>query len=137
MLLVLLLLQAELDVPIKQVLLPGIEGWSHNFIFICCMLAAALSGFATLLMSDKPITSRNIGAYLLWFGMAGLGTSMLGFDYLGGKQKPWRVIGASIVIGMGVVKITDLGPVFMRVLRSAIGESSSGRSGDKPDDRNK
>jgi hypothetical protein len=111
------------------------ETWTHNQIFLCCLASAALSGFATLLMSDKPINGRNILAYLFWFALAGTGTSMLGFEYLGGKEKPWRVIGSAIMVGMGVVKLTDLGPVMTRALRSMVGATGNGSH--KNDNSNK
>lgn len=93
------------------------ESWSNGTIFLCCLLSASLSGFATLLMSEKEINRRNFLGYLLWFGLAGTATSMVGFDYLGGREKPWRVIGSAILVGMGVVKVTDWGGFVTRSLR--------------------
>lgn len=114
----------------EQELIPDAFGsdmthWSHSTIFFCCLISAALSGFATLLMSEKEINRRNFLGYLLWFGLAGTATSMVGFDYLGGKEKPWRVIGSAILVGMGVVKVTDWGGFITRSLRLVVNSSSS------------
>lgn len=98
----------------------SMENWTLNQIFACCLISAALSGFATLLMSEKPLTIRNIMAYLLWFAAGGTATSMIGFEYLGGKEKPWRVIGSAIAVGMGIVKLSDIAPVIMKGLGAAI-----------------
>lgn len=95
------------------------EQWSNNAIFLACLASATLGGFASLLRSETPITIRVFFAYLLWFGMAGLATSLVGFELLGGRKRPWVVIGIATFVGMGIVKTTALIPYFLKVLKVA------------------
>lgn len=99
------------------------DQWSHDAIFLACLLSATLGGFASLLRSETPITGRNFCGYLLWFGLAGMSTSMVGFKWLGGKEQPWMVIGTSTLVGMGVVKTTSLVPFFLKLIKTAASQN--------------
>ncbi len=86
-------------------------------VFLCTFCAAALSGLSVLLRSDSELTIRNIFAAILFYGSAGVGLGMIAFDWLGGKQNPWRVIGCGWLVGLKIIKLTDIQKVSAAILK--------------------
>lgn len=102
------------------------ETWTPLQVFIAAYVASALSGLAGLLWSAKPLTVRSACASVLYYGAAGTGLGMLGYEYLGGKEKPWRVIGCAMLVGIGVVDLATLQRLATRLLGTDKGVDKSG-----------
>ena len=102
------------------------DQWSHATIFAACILTSTLGGFAQLLRSDVAFTPRNFFGYLLWFGLAGMSTAMVGFKWIGGKEQPWAVIGISTFVGMGIVKTTTFVPWLIEMVKLSAKEKGNG-----------
>lgn len=94
------------------------EGWTPLQVFLASYIAAAIGGVGALLSSDKPITLRTLGKALVYYGVAGCGFAMTGFEYIGGKEKPWRVIGSAALLGIGAIKMPDVAAIARRVLKT-------------------
>jgi hypothetical protein len=89
------------------------EDCSHVEIFMTCYVAAATSAmalysFSTVYSETQVFSFKKAIAYSFYFGVLGLLTSMLGFDWLGGKPKWYRVVGVSGGVGIGVLKAEKL-----------------------------
>lgn len=85
-------------------------------IFLCTYCAAALSGLTVLLRSDVELTFRNVTSTILFYGSAGVGLGMIAFEWLGGKQNPWRVIGCGFLVGLRIIKTQDIMTMARRLL---------------------
>ncbi|BBO31054.1 hypothetical protein [Lacipirellula parvula] len=94
------------------------EAWTPLQIFMASYAAAAIGGVGALLASDRPITLRSLGKALVYYGVAGCGFAMTGFEYIGGKEKPWRIIGFAALLGVGAIKVSDVAAVARRMLSS-------------------
>jgi len=86
-------------------------------VFLCTFCAAALSGLGVLLRSDSALNVRNILSSVLFYGSAGVGLGMIAFDWLGGKQNPWKVIGCGWLVGLRIIKLSDISTVASAILK--------------------
>lgn len=102
--------------------------WPDTSLFVVTFCGAALAGVANLLRSPDQITLRNLLAAVLFNGVAGTGFGMIAFEFLGGKQNPWRVIGCGMLVGIRIIKLSDV----MTIVRKLIGTN-----GNDSDYRNK
>ena len=105
--------------------------WSPYFIFTLCYCAATLGGLgATVKTRQKAgqfLTLYDVFAAFAFSGTAGTSFAMVGFEYLGGKAKPWQVIGSSGLLGLGIIKIPDAAAFLKRFL-IAVGPSDDNDS---------
>src|SRR5688572_6036347 len=90
--------------------------WTPEKTFIVTYIAAALSGLAVLLRTNEPLTVRSILSAILFYGSAGCGLGMIGYEYLGGRQAPWKVIGCGMLVGIRVIQFKDIAHVARRIL---------------------
>jgi hypothetical protein len=90
--------------------------WTPEQVFMLTYLAAALSGLAALLRSDEPITVRSVSAAILFYGAAGTGLGMMAYEWLGGKQNPWRVVGAGMLVGIRIIKLSDIAHIIRKII---------------------
>lgn len=91
------------------------EQWTPTTVFLCTYIAAALSGVGMLLNSDQEITARSVLAAVLLYGAAGCGLGMAGFEWLGGKENPWRVIGCGMLVGIRIIRLNDIKKVIAKL----------------------
>lgn len=84
-------------------------------IFIFSFLAAAVGAVGAL--PEGSYTFSKVFRAIFYGGSSGTSIAMIGFDYLGGKAKPWGVIGTAWLIGLGYIKVPDLA-VFKKLLNS-------------------
>lgn len=89
--------------------------WTPDQLFIVTYIAAALSGVAVLLNSEKHITFRRLVGAMLLYGAAGCALSMVGYEYLGGNKYPWRVVGCGMLVGIRAIKWADIREIAMRL----------------------
>lgn len=94
------------------------EAWTPLQVFMASYVAAAVGGVGALLASDRPITLRSLGKAIVYYGVAGCGFAMTGFEYFGGKERPWRIIGLAALLGVGAIKVSDVTAVVRRMLSS-------------------
>lgn len=92
------------------------EAWSTFKVFIAAFCAGALAGFATYIVSTKQKTPWLIVGHTLIAALSGCGLGMLGYEYLDGKAKPWRIIGCALLVGLGYVDRTALRKLVARIL---------------------
>lgn len=117
------------------------ETWTPERIFIIAYIASSLSGLAALLWSGKPLCTdqgwlgvgqalRKILASMIYFGAAGTALGMVGFEWLGGREKPWRVIGCAMGVGLGAIDRETYKAFFKNILTVF---SSNGKNGNGED----
>lgn len=93
------------------------ETWSPLTLYLLSMLFGGISGIGGLCLSSKEITLRGLISAAIFYGMAGSGLGMLGvYDYLDGKARPWRVLAASSLVGIGTIKMDDIREIVLRML---------------------
>lgn len=95
------------------------DQWTPQTVFLCTYVAAALSGVAELLRSTRPITPRTVLAAILFYGAAGSALGMVGYEYLGGKERPWKVIACGILVGVRVIHLADITTLLRRLLNGS------------------
>jgi hypothetical protein len=59
---------------------------------------SAVSGLGGVLLSNKTLTTREVVGTIIVYGGLGTGMGMLGYEYLGGKAAPWRVMGCGLSV---------------------------------------
>jgi hypothetical protein len=92
------------------------EHWTPQTVFVWTYIAAALSGLAALLRSSKPLTTRTVLSAVLFYGAAGAGLGMFGYEFLGGKEKPWRVIACGMLVGVGLIRAENIRDLIKRII---------------------
>lgn len=98
------------------------ELWTPFQVFLVLMCGTFASGVVSELRSNKEATLRELfsaGAY--W---SALSTSfcMMGYEWIGGKEKPWRVLGTGVLIALGIIGADDI----KRVVQSILGKNNNG-----------
>ncbi len=96
--------------------------WSPELTFAVTYIAAALSGLAVVLLEDKPLRFRTIIGTILLYGGLGSGLGMVGYEYLGGKNNPWKVVACGMLVGVRAIKMRDITNLVRRIL--AISDSN-------------
>jgi hypothetical protein len=89
--------------------------WTPEAVFILTYIAASLSGLAALLRTNQPLTVRSVLGTVLFYGSAGCGLGMVSYEYLGGKNAPWRVIGCGMLVGIKVIQLKDISNLVRRL----------------------
>jgi hypothetical protein len=92
--------------------------WTPEKLFICTYIVGALSGIGALARSTEPITPRSIVAALVFYGCCGTGLGMLGYEYLGWKNKPWLVVGCGFLVGVRAIHLEDIKAILQKLLSS-------------------
>jgi len=76
-------------------------------VFASCFSISSLAGLASLLRSGKPLTWRLVAATLLYSGIFGLVIGLLWFNYFGGQNNIYFLIGVSGLAGLGGTTLLD------------------------------
>jgi hypothetical protein len=92
------------------------NSWTPEQVFLVTYIAAALSGLGELLHSDREVTPRSFLAAILFYGAAGTGLGMLGYEYLGGKTRPWIVISCGLFVGIRAIKLSDIVRLLQKLM---------------------
>jgi len=90
--------------------------WTPEVLFACTYICSAITGLGVLLSGEKPVTMRLVCACFLVNGALGAGLGMAGYEYMGGKDAPWRVIGCGMLVGARAIKIAWIMNIARRVL---------------------
>jgi hypothetical protein len=98
--------------------------WSPEKLFLCTYIVGALSGIGALARSTEPITPRAIVAAIVFYGCSGCGLGMIGYEYLGWKNKPWLVVGCGFLVGVRAIHFEDIKAILRRML-SANGSTNT------------
>lgn len=98
--------------------------WSPDRLFIATGIVAALGGLAVILNSKRTLSIRNVVGSILLYGLAGCGLGMVSYEYLHGKEYPWRVIGAGMLTGIQAVNWSLLRGAAARLLNLPVGEDN-------------
>lgn len=95
--------------------------WTPEQLFLVTYFVSAISGLGGLFVSNKTISFRDIVGTILLYGGLGTGIGMLGYEYLGGKAAPWRVVGCGMLVGCKAIKLKSLSEVAQKVLAAIAG----------------
>lgn len=76
-------------------------------VFVSCFSISSLAGLASLLRSGKALTWRLVVATLLYSGIFGLVIGLLWFNYFGGQNNIFFLIGVSGLAGLGGTTLLD------------------------------
>ena len=76
-------------------------------VFVSCFSISSFAGLAALLRSGKPLTWRNITAAFLYSGIFGLVIGLLWYQYFGGQDNVYFLIGVSGLAGLGGMSLLD------------------------------
>jgi hypothetical protein len=90
--------------------------WTPLQVFIYTYIASGVTGLVPLLRSKEPLGLRNVLLSILFYGAAGMGLGVIAYEYLGGKEKPWLIIACGMLVGIGVIRMSDIAAVARRVL---------------------
>jgi hypothetical protein len=92
------------------------QNWTPDEVFLATFVAASLSGLAVLFKSKEPISPRSVFATILYYGATGCGLGMIAYEWLGGKQAPWRAIGCGWLVGIKAISLKDIKKFVQRIL---------------------
>lgn len=98
--------------------------WTPEYTFACTYIAAALSGLAVELNSNKPLPFRRFVGVILLYGGLGSGFGMLGYEFLGGQKQPWRVVACGMLVGVRALKINDIRNMLVKLLSTKLEDDS-------------
>lgn len=76
-------------------------------VFISCFSISSLAGAAALLRSGKALTWRAVTAAILYSGIFGLVIGLLWYNYFGGQNNVYFLIGVSGLAGLGGTSLLD------------------------------
>jgi len=76
-------------------------------IFICIFGISTLSGLASLLRSDKPLTVRSVFSAMLNAGLFGMSIAMI-WELMYGIKHVWFITGVSLIAGLGGTTLMDV-----------------------------
>lgn len=76
-------------------------------VFVSCFSISSLAGLAALLRNGKPLTWRMVAAAVLYSGIFGLVIGLLWFNYFGGQDNIYFLIGVSGLAGLGGTTLLD------------------------------
>lgn len=76
-------------------------------VFIACFGISSLAGLAELLRSGRPLTLRELASSLLYSGVFGLVIGLLWYNYFGGHNNLYFLIGVSGLAGLGGISLLD------------------------------
>lgn len=85
-----------------------IETWTPLQVFMALAVSTFFAGMGGYARANKDATVRELlsaGAY--WSALS-TGVCMAGFEMLGGKEKPWRVLGIGVLIALGIIGQEDI-----------------------------
>ena len=77
-------------------------------VFVSCFSVASLAGLASLLRSGKPLDRRVVIAAMLYSGMFGLTIGLLWYNYFGGQDNIYFLVGVSGLAGLGGTSLLEL-----------------------------
>jgi hypothetical protein len=83
---------------------------------------SAVSGLGGVLLSNKTLTTREVVGTIIVYGGLGTGMGMLGYEYLGGKAAPWRVMGCGMLIGVKAIKPKAVADMARKILVALSGD---------------
>lgn len=69
---------------------------------------SSVAGLAALLRNGRALTWRLILSAALNSGLFGIGVAMIWYNYYGGAQHPWFMLGVSLLAGLGGASLIDL-----------------------------
>lgn len=91
--------------------------WTPWILFVLTYIASALTGLSVVLLDSKePLSARVVLGTVIKYGALGSGLGMIGYEYFGGKQSPWRVIAAGQLVGARALKLSDIQNLVRRIL---------------------
>lgn len=76
-------------------------------VFGSCFAIASCAGLAALLRSRKQLTWRLITAAFLYSGLFGLVIGLIWYNYCGGQDNVYFLIGVSGLAGLGGTSLLD------------------------------
>jgi len=68
---------------------------------------SSVAGLAAILRNGKVITLRLLISATLNSGLFGLGVAMVWYNFYGGAQYPWFMLGVSLLAGLGGASLMD------------------------------
>jgi hypothetical protein len=95
--------------------------WSPEYTFIVTYVAAAMSGIGVLLLDGTTLSGaagfRKVLGTIFVYGSLGAGFGMVvGYEYLGGRENPWKAIACGMLVGVKAIKVSDIIEFARRVL---------------------
>jgi hypothetical protein len=90
--------------------------WSPLHVFICTWLASAITGVGVYLGEDRAVTIRGTFVAAVTYGGMGCGLGMIGYEFLGGKQAPWKIIGCGFLVGIRAISLNSIKTLIQRIL---------------------
>lgn len=76
-------------------------------VFICIFGISSLSGLASLLRSDRPLTPRSVFSAMLNAGILGMSIAMI-WELVYGIRHVWFITGVSLIAGLGGTTLMDV-----------------------------
>jgi hypothetical protein len=76
-------------------------------VFVSCFSISSLAGLAALLRGGKPLTWRSVAATTLYSGIFGLVIGLLWYNYFGGDNNVYFLIGVSGLAGLGGTSLLE------------------------------
>lgn len=76
-------------------------------VFASCFCIASFAGLASLLRSKKQLTGRLLVSAFLYSGLFGLVIGLLWYNYFGGQDNLYFLIGVSGLAGLGGTSLLD------------------------------
>lgn len=96
--------------------------WSPGYLFALTYTLAALSALGLLFLSSRTLSFRFILGTIFVYGGMGASLGMFIYEYLGGRQAPWKVVAIGILVGVGAVKKKDVTNFLRRILNTDLKE---------------
>jgi hypothetical protein len=93
------------------------ESWTPLQVFFVLMVGTFLAGMGGYARANKTATIREMLAAGAYWSALSTSVCMMGYEFIGGREKPWRVLGTGVLIALGIIGADDI----KRIVQSVIG----------------
>lgn len=103
--------------------------WTPEGLYLVTFILSAISGLGAEMVSNKPMSFKQILGIAIVYGGLGSGFGMtVVYRYLGGKDAPYFVIASGTLVGLRAIKMQDITKMLRKVFSNLITESETKRS---------
>jgi hypothetical protein len=103
------------------------ETWTPLQVFIVLLIGTFIAGFGGHARANRNATLRELLASGLYWSAVSTSFCMAGYEWIGGKEKPWRVLGIGGLIALGIINMKTLKKRATTMLATMLGAPTDGK----------
>lgn len=93
--------------------------WTPERVFLFTYMISSLNGLGVYLGTSEPLQIRPILYSMITGGGLGIGFGMVAWQWLGGAENPWIIIGCGSLTGLGILRPSDVVAFARKVIGAA------------------